>query len=859
MKKKLLSLAIILTATVLCHAQDEYYFAGRGRLNSAIPTPESFFGFRIGHSIVRYDKTVEYLRLLADKSDRASLEVFGLSYEGREQVVLIITSPDNQKNLESIRLEHLKVVDPAASIDLSSQKTIVHLGYNVHGGEIAGMDAAVVAAYYLVASEDESIVNRLKDVVVLIEPSLNPDGRERAATFINGFGSVAPVADPADRGHSGGFVPHRGNHFWNDLNRDWLPLAQPESRNRVAYYHRWYPNIYLDFHEMGSSSTYYFEPSPRNNWSPTLPPETYEVMHNLLARYFADALNNIGTLYYTKENFTNYSPIYGSTYPDFEGGIGSTLEIGSTSGVEIETDAGIRTFARNVRDNFEVSIAALRAGADDKDAFIRHQKDFFKSALTQADREAEKYIVFGSKDDLSLNRLFINLLLTHQIKVYELTAPFSQGDKRFEPGSAYVIPYHQPHFRILNAIFEEQKKFATTVFMDISAPSIVHGYGIPFVKTKTVIKEGSPVVKAPEVTGKVDGRATYAYAFEYSDYLAPRALYYLQNNGVKTRVAQKAFTAKTGSGQRSFERGTIIIPVHYQTLSADEVYSLLNEAAAQAHITVSSITDGFSLSGVDLGSDNNRVIKKPVVATITGGGSGYGGGANWTSVGELWALLSNTYNIPLSKIDYQTFENLNPSRYTAIVLTGATPLSRQAVARLTEWVESGGTLIATGGAVQWAAAQGLVSRQQPDTARSRQPDTDPARSGGGGGIGSRAADENISGAILNGTLNLNHPLTYGLTSKDFYILKTSPTGLPTPANKDNIVLTVASGESVSGYVPETLRDKLKDQAVVTAVNRGRGAVVLFGESPTYRGYWLAPGRLLTNAIFFGLGTTIREY
>lgn len=842
MKKNILIITALIAACFQGWAQDAYYFAGRGKLNPDIPTPESFFGFNIGTSLVRYDKVVEYFRLLADKSDRASLEVFGLSWENREQVALIVTSPDNLKNLETIRQEHQTLVDPNASPDISSHKIILHWGYNVHGGEIAGTDAAVVAAYYIVASEDPDIVSRLKEAVVLIEPSLNPDGRDRAVTFINGFGSGTPVADPADRGHSGGFVPHRGNHFWNDLNRDWLPLSQVESQNRVAYYHKWYPNIYLDFHEMGSGSTYYFEPSPQPTWSPALPQSTYEVLHNILARHFSQALNSIGSLYYTKETFTNFSPIYGSTYPDFQGGAGTTLEIGSTSGVVIETDAGLRPFTRNVRDNFEVSIASLRAATDEKAVFLNHQRDFFKSALEQADRQAEKYIVFGSRDDKSINRILLNHLLQHRIEVYELAAAFSQGDTRFEAGSAYVVPLRQPHYRILNAIFEETTKFATTVFMDISAPSTAHGFGVPYVKVKAAVRQGNRVTQAAAVGGSVEKRSDYAYAFDYYDYLAPKALYYLQDHGVKARVAQKPFTTQTAAGEKRFAPGTIVIPVHYQTVSPDELYTLLNEAAALAGITVSAIADGFSSEGIDIGSDNIRVIRKPVVATVTGGsGGGYGGsGVNWTNVGELWALLSNTHNIPLSKVDYQTFDRADLTRYTSIVLTGALPFSKEFIVRLNDWIERGGTLIATGTAVQWAVSSKIATGLEADST-GRQGDARPARG------------ESISGAILNGKLNLAHTLAYGFTSKDFYILKTSVAGLPRPVSPQGIVLSTTSGEPVNGYVPEALYPKLKDSPVVVATNRGRGAVVLFGESPTFRGYFLAPGRILTNAIFFGAG------
>jgi hypothetical protein len=841
------SFLLLLTVLFACqtHAQDEYYFGGRGKLNPSIPTPESFFGFQIGKSLVRYDKTVEYFRLLAEKSDRASLEVFGLSWEGREQVALIITSPANLKNLENIRLEHLKVANPdVASVDIGAQKVIVHLGYNVHGGEIAGTDASVVTAYYLVASEDPDIVKRLDETVVLVEPALNPDGRERAVTYINGFHSVPPVSDPADREHGSGVTPHRGNHFWNDLNRDWLALSQIESQNRVAYYHKWYPNLYLDYHEMGGGSTYYFEPSPPNSWSPSLPLETYTLLHGYISKYFSQALNSIGSLYFTKESFTNFSPIYGSTYPDFQGAAGTTLEVGSTSGIELETAAGIRTFSRNIKDNFITGIAALRAATEEKEGFLKFQKEFFKGALARADKQADKYIVFGSKNDPSLNRIFINYLLQHKINVYELTAAFSQGDKKFEPGSAWVAPYRQAQYYILEAIFDERTKYPENqAFYDISAPSTAWGFGLPFVKVKGAVKEGAKVTQAPEVKGIVESRSDYAYAFDYFDYLAPKALYYLQSRGVTARVAQKEFTGKTTAGEKSFAAGAIVIPVHYQTVTSDELYKLLNEAAAVSGITVSAITDGFSVKGIDLGSNNIRVLKKPVVATITGNGG------NWTSVGELWALLGNTLNIPLSKIDAQTVERVDISRYTDIVLTGSgSQFSPEFITRLAAWIDNGGTLIATGAATQWVANSKLVSaRPTADTARrNRDGAAAELQRGGRGGFGER-----VNGIILPAVLTLNHPLTYGFSTKETYTLKNSAVGVP---KIGAVVLETSSGDPVNGSVSDTLRPKLKNIPVVVTATRGSGSIVLFGESPTFRGYWLSSGRILTNAIFFGDGT-----
>jgi len=840
MKNIYIILFLSLLTNVSIFGQDEYYFGGKGELDASIPTPESFFGFNIGQALVRYDKVIEYFNLLADASDRVSLEVLGTTYEGRQQVALIITSPENQQNLEQIRQKHLKLVDPDASVDIADQKIVVHLGYNVHGGEIAGTDASVVTAYYLVASQDPEILEALDESVIFVEPALNPDGRDRAANYINGFHSSVPVADPVDQGHNGGSVPHRGNHFWTDLNRDWLPLAHVESQNRVAFYHKWYPNIFMDFHEMGSGSSYYFEPSPLNTWDSSIPQSTYEVLHVALAKYFSKALDEIGSLYFTKEVFTNLFPIYGSTYPDFQGGAGTTLEVGSTSGVEIETDAGIRTFSRNIKDNFEVGLASVRAALKEKEVFLRHQKEFFESAVKEGGKSENQYVVFGSENDKSINRIFLNHLLQHQIKVYELKEDFSQDGKDFKPGSAYVIPYKQAQFYLLNSIFSERTEFEDPAFMDISAPSTAYGFGVPFVKVKQSLGEGAAVTSVPGGKGKVENRSDYAYAFEYRDYLAPKTLYYLQKKGVKPRVAQKSFTASTSEGPKEFSRGSIVIPVHYQEVEQEKLYGLLEEAASLSGITIHAIQGGLSLEGIDLGSNNIRVVKKPVVATVTE--SGY----NWTSVGELWALLSERFGIPLTKITERQIENADIHRYTSIVLSGAPGFSPEFVNRLTAWVENGGTLITTGPASDWAVRSGLATGFVPDTAQTASDVKDYSPY-------SRFSHDRIGGAVLKASLNLEHPLAYGFEKDEFFTLKTRAGGFPQPLHGDGVVLQTTSGDPVDGYIPEELRPKLEDNRLIVSVNRGRGAIVLFSESPTFRGYYLAPGRILTNAIFFGAG------
>lgn len=847
--KKFTFTLLLLIAALSSFAQNDYYFGKNNQFDSSIPTPEQFFGFPIGSSLARYDKVVEYYKLLDKLSDRAQLEIIGQTYENREHVVLTITSPDNLKNIESIRQNHLKLTDPSSSVsNYNDQKVIVHLGYNVHGGEIAGTEAAILAAYYFVASTNPETLKDLEQTVVLVEPALNPDGRDRAASYFNTFKSTPAVADPNDIEHAGGFTPHRGNHFWTDLNRDWFPLVHVESKARVDFYHKWYPNIYADYHEMGSNSTYYFEPSPpRSTWNPTIPEETYNVLNPILAKYYSQALDQIGSLYYTKEDFDNISPIYGSTYPDFQGGVGTTLEVGSSSGIEIETEVGVRKFSRNIKDNLVTSLVAIKAAVAEKDILFKHQKDFFASALSLANKRADKYVVFGDKNDNNLTKLFLDHLLTHKIDVYELSGKFSQNGKDFEQGSAYVIPFSQPQYRILNAVFEENTNFVDSIFMDITAWSTAHGYGIPFVKVKGSVSQGTKVTSLPQIKrGGVSRKSDYAYIFDYSDYLASKSLYYLLDKGIIAKAAYKDFTVTAEDKDYKFNKGAIVIPVEYQNISSDELYNIVKEAAELTDINILGVTTGTSTTGIDLGSNNIRKVDKPVVATLVGDG------INWTDVGETWFLLGNRLNIPLTKIDISSADRANLNRYTSIILTDGNynTLSPNFIGRLQQWVADGGTLITTKNASKWAIDNKIATGFIPDST-SRNKDKDEYKRFDYTSQRENEGPQRIGGVIFEADLDITNPLAFGLQSRDVYAIKAGNYKLPRPKSNYSTVLQLTDKPQISGYLTKNNQQLLKNAPLVVFENKGKGTIVLFGESPTFRGYWLSTGRLLSNAIFFG--------
>ncbi|MDQ3534060.1 MAG: hypothetical protein M3421_00360 [Bacteroidota bacterium] len=287
--------------------QSSYYFPKAQVFDENIPTPESFLGYQIGARQTRYDRVVAYMEELARKSDRVTIETIGYTYEHRPQVIVTITTPENHSKLQVIQQEHLQLANPTkAAPELANMPVLVHLGYNVHGNESSSTEVSMLTAYYLAANKDAQTERHLEEAVIFIDPALNPDGRDRHTNWVSMHQGDPSVSDPADREHNEVWPGGRGNHYWFDLNRDWLPLVHVESKNRMAFFHKWLPNIYIDFHEMGTNATYFFEPTKTNSSENRLiPRNNYDGLNNLMARYHAAALDELGSLYFTKEQFDN--------------------------------------------------------------------------------------------------------------------------------------------------------------------------------------------------------------------------------------------------------------------------------------------------------------------------------------------------------------------------------------------------------------------------------------------------------------------------------------------------------------------------------------------------------------------------
>ena len=420
---RLLSIFLVIFCTLPSIAQTgkvslDYYLPSDVSYNPDIPTPPSILGFVPGEWHVSHDKLSEYMRTLAASSDRITIENRGTTFEGRPILLLTITSPDNHNRIDQIQQQHIQLVEASgASLNTSDMPIVVYQGLSIHGNEPSGANAGLLAAYYLAAAQGPKIDQLLKNTVILLDPSFNPDGLQRFAYWANTNKSIHVNADPQDREYSEVWPGGRTNHYWFDMNRDWLPVQLPESRARIKTFHNWYPNILTDHHEMGSNATFFFQPGIQSRTHP-LTPKLNQELTKRIGNYHADALNKIGSLYYTEESFDDFYYGKGSTFPDINGGIGILFEQASSRGHAQETDNGLLEFPFTIRNQLAAIRSTLEAAQAMRTELLDYQRNFFKNARSQAEKGG---YAFGNEKDASSAYHLAEILKRHKIQAVSYT------------------------------------------------------------------------------------------------------------------------------------------------------------------------------------------------------------------------------------------------------------------------------------------------------------------------------------------------------------------------------------------------------------------------------------------------------
>lgn len=822
---------LLLTAYIPLSAQD-YFFGKYHPFSAEIESPESFLGYSIGDYHTRHDLIVYYLKNLDQQSKRAKLIEYGRTHEGRKLVLLAISSEENLENLDEIHQAHMQRIKPEHNITPEDLEVplIVNLAYNVHGNEPSSSEAALLTAYTLVASNHPEIEQYRNDMVVFVDPTINPDGRDRHTQYANSYRANPLVADPQDAEHNEYWPRGRTNHYWFDLNRDWLLAINPESRGKLDWYHSWYPNVVTDFHEMGSQSTYFFEPMKDNgSKDPIMPKENYIDLNNAFGEFFAEALDSIGSLYFTKEVFDGTYPGYGSSYPDLQGGLGILFEQASSRGHKQTTAYGEITFPFTIRNQYTSSITTLKAALAQKEVLIRYQNSFFKSALSNADKDAVKAYYFEEKHDKNRMKSFVDKLLKHRVKLYK-------------SGEGFVVPTSQNQYRMVQTVFETYKTYRDSVFYDASAWSFANFYNINYQGVKK-FTQGDEIKTLDQLDRKISFEpSSYAYLIDYNDYNAVALLHRLQQKGIVVASSFKPFTTVSGGAQKSFDNGTLVVSVANQKRSKDEIYTELKNAASELQVPVYSVNTGYHLSGVDLGSRYVQPLSPPRIAMLIGNGtSSY-------EAGEVWHLLDTRVQMPITKIPQRNFMRSDLSKYnTLVMVSGSYPSTEAFKTKIDNWVAQGNTLITIARASEWAVKSKVVDEAltsyKDESAKSRKPYIDAYENNGKKAVG---------GAIFEVALDLTHPLSFGYRDQKIPVYKNNTVWLQPSKNSYATVAKYTEDPHIDGFISEeNYEHNLKPSASLLTSKKGRGRVVLFADNPNFRGSWYGTNRLFLNALFLG--------
>ncbi len=816
----------------------DYFLPDSLTYDDKVPTPQQVLGFDIGEWHLTHDQLVYYVRTLAQTSDRITIEEYGRTYEKRPLVVLTITSPSNQQNIKQIQKEHVQLSDPKSSANLDTDKmpAVVRLSYSVHGNEASGGNAAAVVAYFLAAAQGEAINELLDKTVVLLDPCINPDGFQRFSTWVNMHKSYELVTDPVSREFNEPFPRGRTNHYWFDINRDWLLLQHPESRGRVANFHAWKPNILTDHHEMGSNATFFFQPGVPSRNNPNTPLKNKELTETI-GKFHAAALDAIGVLYYSEEGFDDFYYGKGSTYPDINGSVGILFEQASARGHAQETDNGILHFAFAIRNQFTTSLSTLRAALAMRKTLLDYQRDFYKNAP-----KSRGAYIFGDKYDLVRNHQLKEILLQHQIEVYPLDQDLSAEGNQFEKDKAYVVPLDQPQVRLINTLFEKVTTFEDSIFYDISSWTMPLAFNLPYAKLGTVPthrKENNVAFPKGKITR--DSNTEVGYLFHWDSYLAPRALHQILSKGLRAKVATKTATLKQGDTEVAVEYGSIFVPAAGQALQGKTLREFIQQIAEENVIEIHPVSTGLTEKGIDLGSNDMRPLVHPKPLMVVGNG------INSYDAGEVWHLLDQRYQMPLTMVEQNNFGRVNLEQYNTLILVDGNynDLSN-AVAKIKEWLQAGNTLICFGSASRWATQQGLASVKFKSI-----PSLDSIASYQYVDRGNLRGAQQLGGAIFEAELDLSHPIAYGFRKDNMAVFKDNRLFMEMPSNVFAVPLKFTDKPRLSGYASKQNIELLKSTPVVSINATGRGKTIAFAINPNFRAFWYGTNKLFANALFFG--------
>ena len=831
--KKLL---LLLIPSLFLNAQVglDYYLGDLSEYNKSIPTPSSVIGHEVGEFHVSHDKLSHYVQEISKASNRVKLVNRGKSYENRTSWLMIITSESNHSRLEDIRKEHLELSNSKnKDIDVSNMPIVVYQGFSVHGDEPSGSNASLPLMYHLIASNSQETIELLENTIILLDPSFNPDGLQRFSQWANSNKNQSLTADPNDREYNQYWPRGRTNHYWFDLNRDMLPNQLVETNAKVKTFTEWLPNILTDHHEMGTNSSFFFQPGVPERKNPLIS-DLNQALTREIGTYHEKALNSIGSLYYSEEDYDDFFFGKASTYPDANGSIGILFEQGSSRGHIQESVNGILTFPFTIRNQLTAAFSTLEAAKNMRVKLLNYMKDFYDDQIELNPKSSDN-IVFGKLKDESTVYHLADLLNSHKIKFNKISEDVVLNGKKYTKDNSFIIPMNQPKRTLINAMFYTQTEFKDSLFYDVSAWTFPLAFNVNYSYTDNLSKSsvsklfGEEVTETKKPVGNVDSKSEYAYLFEPHEYYAQAAVYHLIKEGIRVKTATRKFSING----KEFDFGTYLIPVQNQSMSSEDIYNKLLEISNTYNINFESQATGIT-SGIDLGSDYFIIVNEPKIGLIVGDG------VRSYDAGEIWHLLDTRYNIPITKLDVDDLRYIDLSKYSHIILpdyNGSKLRSEQ----INEYINGGGNLIAYRNSVKWVSNNlNELEFLTNDLKASGVSFSDREKFYGA---------QQTGGAIFESNIDRSHPVNYGIESNTLPLFRNSNVYMSKSEQSFNNPITYSSNPLMSGYISEENISLLKNSVPFKVIRSGKGKILLMTDNTNFRAFWFGTNRILLNMLF----------
>ncbi|MCA8960147.1 MAG: hypothetical protein KDC38_06520 [Planctomycetes bacterium] len=821
------------------------------RFAGGIDPPSAYFGVPLGERFTPHHDVLRYCRYVAENSTRAVLQPYGVTPEGRELITLVISSEANLDRLDEIRALQKQLADPRGVEDeaalaslLERLPAVLWMSYNVHGNEASATEAALRTIYHLVDGEDDRTRSIRDGAVVIIDPLLNPDGRERYLGWYHQVGIPGGDANPRSREHDEPWPGGRSNHYYFDLNRDWSWLSQVETRARVARYLDWLPLVHGDFHEMSPESTYFFFPAeePINlNFT-----DHTRRWGAAFGRANADAFDRNGWLYYTEESFDLFYPGYGDSWPSLQGAIGMTYEQGGgpSAGLRYRRrDGSILTLAERLHHHVVASLATLECATRRRTELQRSFHEFRRGVT---DGDVAEY-VFPPTPGPRRSQL-LELLRDQGVEIERtarecvadaLTDPLGRTHDLLRlPAGTAIVSLAQPCGRLAKSLLEPNAPVTVNRFYDVSAWSLPFSMGVEAFAAPRRIDVDRTAWVADPATVAIDREARYAYLAPWNGVPAARALHALQTEGLRVRLVPEAITIDG----REYPHGTLQVPVR----QGGDVHAAVRRAAERSGAEFFAVDSGLTESGIDLGSDKVVDLAKPRIAVATGSG------VSSSSFGAVWYLFERELEIPFTAFDLESFDRLDLSELDVIIFPSGYGYRRELRAdrleTLKSWVRDGGVLIGLGG-----GGFALTAEETGLTSVSRKFDEDPKKDDEERvrrkirELRDDRRRQQVPGNIFAVELDPDHPLALGLPETVYVHMEGTDSFALSGDARD--VGAFPEDPALSGYISEENEKKIGKRVYLAEESVGRGHVILFADDPNFRLFWRGLTRLFLNAVF----------